>query len=83
MWQESKLINFLYEVNCLLDFYESVSISLEKFRQEFAPESQASPLSFKAMTRRKLKQLFKDLNLNLIIFIRNGKIIFKKEVVMS
>lgn len=82
MWNESKLVGFLFEVNCLLDFYESVSISLDQFREEFVPESQASWWSFKSMVRRKLKQLIRQLNLSLIIFIRNNNVIFKKQEVM-
>jgi len=81
MWNENKLINFLHEVNTLLDFYESVSVSLEKFRDEFAPQSVASPLSFRAMCRRKLKELIKKHRLNLCVFLRNNNVIFKKEVI--
>ena len=80
MWNESKLVGFLHEVNSLLNFYESVSVTLEKFREQFYPNSEASPLSFKAMTRRKLRELFKNLGLDLVVIIRNDKIIFKKEV---
>jgi len=82
MWNEGKLVNFLYEVNSLLNFYESVSVSLDRFRDEFAPESGASSLSFRAMCRRKLRQLIKELNLDLVVFVRDSKIIFKKQEVI-
>ena len=79
MWRESRLINFLYEINTLLDFYDSVSISLEKFRELFCPNSQAKLHSFKPMARRKIKEMIRQLNLSLIIFIRNNHIVFKKD----
>jgi len=82
MWNDSKLVGFLYEVNCLLDFYESVSISLDRFKEEFASSSQASALSFRAMCRRKLRELIKELNLDLVVFVRDSKIIFKKQEVI-
>ena len=81
MWNEGKLVNFLYEVNCLLDFYESVSISLDRFKEEFAPESVASPLSFRAMVRRKLRELIKKHRLNFVVFVRDSKVVFKKQEV--
>ena len=81
MWNEGKLVNFLYEVNSLLDFYESVSISLDRFKEEFASSSQASALSFRSMARRKLRELIKKHRLNLVVFVRDSKVVFKKEVI--